>query len=481
MTAWVYCAVSSSKQEDTIDDQLAWARKVARENGWEIRREFHGVSSGRDGTRKLLEQLLAELRNTAKAERPQRVLTIRIERLGRGMAIEAIAALAQIHKLGVTLHTRVDGDITLHSVEDALKPIFNLVAGAFENRDRRDKSIEMHARKRALSEVQGLPPYGFVIIDKHLAPYEPEAAFLREIYDLRARGWSYGKLSAYAREHAPAKRRKDGSLQPLRWATTTLTQMLANREYRGAVIDERLWDDVLSMRRAKPIIERRARNPWPLRGALRCVCGLAVSGRVSGAGAYRKRYYVCVDVAAHGGYPGHDALKIEDQFTALLRRLAGDPDLLRDYRDRVDDEPLRAQRATFERDREAIATRRGRIWRLAEDDRIPADELATRLRELKVEIDRVDAVITEIDRRIAQAASARHMWGGITETLQRAAECWRTAPLPLQQEVANAVAPLAGGLWVDPERKNELLTGAGETVQKADDGITKKFIESIGG
>jgi DNA invertase Pin-like site-specific DNA recombinase len=86
---------------------------VCLEHGWTITRTFRGVSSGRDGTRGLLETLLAKLRETRPGERPNRVLMTRLDRLGRGLGIEALAAIAEIVRLGVTIHTRQDGDYRL--------------------------------------------------------------------------------------------------------------------------------------------------------------------------------------------------------------------------------------------------------------------------------------------------------------------------------------------------------------------------------
>lgn len=467
-TAWVYAVVSSAKQDGTIDDQLAWARRVASEHGWEIIREFQGVSSGRDGTRRLLDELLAELRAAPRAARPERVLMIRIDRLGRGDGLDAIVAMAEIRKLGVTIHTRQDGDVKIERATDALVPALRSITGALENEARSEKSREMHARKRAAGEVQGLPPYGFIVVDRRLHPYEPEAAYLRELFALRARGASYAKLATHARQHAPSKRRKNGDMKAVRWHTTTLTKMLSNPVYRGAIIPEDLFDDVVSMRKG-PIARQDAKNPWPLRGALRCVCGLAVTGRTSGAGKYRQRYYVCVDVAAHGGYPGHNALAIEAQFADLLRRIVADPALLATYKDRtVDLDGLRSRKHALEREREALATRRARVWDLVEEERIPRDEIAGRLEELRAKSDRVAQSIAELDREMARAESAARMWGGASDALAVAAETWLEADVAMRQEIAQAVGSLIGGLWVDPSQKNRLLVSHGKLVHKAE-------------
>ncbi len=129
---WLYAAVSSSPQEATLEDQRQWAKETAVRNGWVIAREFAGVSSGAKGTREILSNLIEELERTPKAARPQRVLMIRIDRVGR-LALDCIAAVAQLRKLGVVLHTRQDGDVKLETAMDSLRPIFELVTAEMEN------------------------------------------------------------------------------------------------------------------------------------------------------------------------------------------------------------------------------------------------------------------------------------------------------------------------------------------------------------
>jgi hypothetical protein len=69
---------------------------------------------------------IVQFRATERSERPQRALMVRLDRLGRGLGLEALAALSEIVQLGVTIHTRQDGDYTLN--------------GAIENEARRDKA-----------------------------------------------------------------------------------------------------------------------------------------------------------------------------------------------------------------------------------------------------------------------------------------------------------------------------------------------------
>src|SRR5580692_10876757 len=96
---WLLAVVSSDAQAETLDFQERWGLQAAAENGWTIDRTFKDVSSGRDGTRQLLKNLLQELRDLPKSARPTRILLVRIDRLGRGDGLECIAAIAEIKRL----------------------------------------------------------------------------------------------------------------------------------------------------------------------------------------------------------------------------------------------------------------------------------------------------------------------------------------------------------------------------------------------
>ncbi len=469
-TAWAYAAVSSGRQEDTLADQLAWARAAALERGWTISREFHGVASGRDGVRRTLTALIAELRALPRAARPARILMIRIDRLGRGDGLDAIAALADIRKLGVTIFTREDGDVAITRATDALVPALRSITAALENEARSDKSRAMHARKRAAGEPVGITPYGFTLIEKRRQPFEPEAAFVREIFDLRSRGWSMGRISAHARRHAPPKRRKDGSAVAMGWATSSIIALVKNTAYRGSIVDPELFDAVQGPRKA--IMSKDARNPWPLRGAVRCICGLRITGRVSGGTPKtpKTRYYVCADAAAHEGYPGHRADRVEAQFADLLGRLAA-PDGLRDYAGPAPDPtPLRAKSARLTRELAAIDARRRRSWELAEEGGIEAGTLRMRLAELEAERVNVEQALRETATALRGAIAARTLAGGAQKALAAASSIWSDAPLALRQEIAILTSMLVGGLWLDPKRRAQLLAGThGAARRKSED------------
>ncbi len=484
---WSYAAVSSSPQETTLEDQQHWARDTAARNGWIITREFSGVASGAKGPREILRILIDELDRTPKAARPQRVLMIRLDRVGR-MALDCIAALARLRKLGIVLHTRQDGDVKLETAMDTFRPIFELFTAEMENAVRSDKWKAVHARRRAEGKHVGLVPYGIVLVDPKAVPFEPEARIVRTIFTLAEQGWGYTRLARWAREHAPPKRAPDGSDKPYQWGVSTIKSILTSKTLRGLVVSEDQWQRTKAARQT----DFRARSPkrwnWPLQGAVRCTCGKLLSGHCSGESKYRIRYYICRHHTLEPGatsHPSHRADQLEADFVRLLRSLRADPTLV----EPPDDDEPPDQWDAIELDAEkriADAEKRiQRAWKLAEDAHVDPSQLRARLTELEAQRHNAQEALNAA--RAARTRDARYQQTqcSFAELLEELPDLWAQTTVQLQQELARAFdAVLAesaqfGGLFADPGCRGKLTFPRVAKQLKADDSITKKFIQSI--
>lgn len=495
-TAWSYLVVSSDKQSDTLVDQEAWARSIAAAHGWTIERTFSDTTSGKRGVRKLLVQLVAELRATPREQRPARVLMLRLDRIGRGSIVESQVALREISQLGVIVHTRDGGDQRLDGAMDELIAAAKFAVASFENDTRREKSLAFQARKRAAGEWGSAVPYGFVLVDKRLAPYEPEAAIVRELFERRVAGWGYSRLAAFISAIAPGKLRPNGQLRAMTWSTSTITTILRRTSYRGMIVSHELWDAAAATR--GHLVDRKApRWPWPLRGCLRCTCGALLVGEASGRNppkGYRTRYYVCRRITQHGGkYPHHNAERMEAQFLELLRRIEVSPDLHFEGTDPAMIERLRGKRGELCRAIAEIERRRTRAWELAEDGALGSADLQARLAQLASEEAEGAEALREADRALAAAVNRERSAASIAEALAGAAELWPRLDVVSQRSIAAALSQYVGGFFADPGRPGivllresydsaqgvDTLRNVDMAQRKADDAITKKFIQSI--
>lgn len=464
MTCWSYTVVSSDRQEDSLDFQEQWARDVATAHGWTIQRSFKGVSSGKDGTRKLLLQLLEQLRDLPKPLRPKRILMVRLDRTGRGIGLDALSALAEIHSLGVTVHTREDGDVTITRAADVLKPILRVLTGALENEARSDKSKAGHARRRAAGKHIGREPFGVVLIDGVATIFEPEAHVVRELFERAADGWGYSRLAQWAATEAPTKRLRDGRDKPMKWAASTVASVLHSPTLRTVGLISESLDRRMRKARAADFRERApARWPWPLRGAVRCTCGRLLSGHTGGVGRWLTRYYFCRAHPRPPGttYPAHRADDLEAAFVGILRRLVYEPGLVLPPAPNNALDSLSEQEKAAKKHLAELERRKRRAWELAEAAGIDGKMLRERLDEIdddrkrtRVELDRVQLAIDDSAERKSVAA--------LTEVIAELAETWHVADVTLQQQIAQAVAALTpvGGLWAAPEHRNELFVGA---------------------
>jgi len=401
LTAWAYLVVSSEQQAETIDFQRSWAAEAAIQHGWDITETFDGVSSGKDGTRTLLKRLVDRLEKTPALERPERVLMIRLDRLGRGLGLEALAALAQITQLGVTIHTRQDGDYKIARASDSLLPLMRIVTGGIENEARRDKALDTYKRRRLSGRsVSNKRPYGIAVADGFDIPAEPEAGAVRLAFELAANGFGYSAIGTRLRAIAPPKRYANGRTHETEWTNDRVRKLLRQSAYRGVVIDVQRWDRVKRLLDNAPDVRERV-NPWPLSGALHCSCGRMLIG--STRGSPPRRVYRCTAIGLHKGHRTFSASLLEVQFHALLNSLTITPKTVSTYVKQssqlleLDRETLQARRFKAQKSINDANLERDRVWKLNADGLLYDSHLASRLSDIDKTITASERLIADID------------------------------------------------------------------------------------
>jgi DNA invertase Pin-like site-specific DNA recombinase len=461
-TAWALLAVSSSPQELSLDDQALWAQEAAAANDWAILRTFRGVSSGNTGTRKLVDTLLLELQATPKADRPKRLLMVRLDRLGRGTGIEVMAAIAEIRKLGCSIYTRDIGLVSINQASDVFRPMLDAITAAIENEKRSDRAKAGKARRRAAGLHNGNAPYGCIIVEGRAIAHEPEASLVRAIFERRARGWGYERLAKYAGGSAPLKTLRNGKTRKMLWGRSSISGLLVCRTLRGTAVPDELWDEANAVANLDFKTLKRTSWPYPLQGAIRCTCGMLLSGQC----AKGERYYVCRRVAEHGYYPHWRAVRAEEAFGAFLVRLSTDPRILEPQEPQADLNALRAQERAALDALEATENKRRQIWGMA--DSLSGSQLRERLDEIDRERAHGANALQSIRGEIRTSEEHSDRIQPFIDSLRRLAEDWPSATLDLQQEAARAVVAVVEGLYLQPMPKlapKERRRGHGDTVE----------------
>ncbi|HEY2473705.1 MAG TPA: recombinase family protein [Candidatus Cybelea sp.] len=513
-TAWLLAVVSSDAQAETLDAQERWGRQAAAENGWTIERVFKDVSSGRDGARQLLKTLLGELRALPKSARPARILLVRIDRLGRGDGLEVIATISEIKKLGVGLFTRDDGDVKLARASDALLPAMKSILAGIENENRADRTRGGIARRKAEGKHHGNAPYGAVLEDGKPVAYEAEAVLVREIFNLRARGWGYDRLAAHAARHARPKLLLGDKTRRLRWGRSTIQRLLWCRTLRGVVVDEEVFDRVQTTKNPDFKSLRKQSWPFPLAHTLRCTCGTLLSGQCSGRENYRTRYYVCRAIARHGFYPHHNADTVEQQFAEqILPRFTALDGLMVEQRIGESLKSLRVRQAAAMKRLETLDRRRRRACELAEDGNMSGPQLQVRLDEIDADRKGYEAELASLQVEIERGSAIQSQPMAVKDALRIIERQWATKPVEIRQWTARVLGGEVGGFWMAPGRRGsgrrrieseikmgweapniidaearhllenmrevDTLRNVDMAQRKMDDTITKKFIQTI--
>ncbi len=452
-TAWAFLVVSDPQQADTLPDQEAWAREAAHAHGWVITRTISGVSSGKSGARGLTVSMIADLERLAPPERPQRILMIRLERFGRGDGTEAMEVFLKVRKMGIVVHTRLDGDVGYGRASELLMPVLRFFVGGMENEVRRDKLNAMYERRRIAQRddptiaISSKVPYGLKYERGHYVPKPPEDEAVRLAYELKGQGYGSHliakRLAVVASEHTL----KNGHAYYQKWTADRVRKLLMKSSYRGVLVSEETW--LRAQRAAKEIQRPTRRFEYPFGGSLRCECGYALFGN-KGTGHYNCtfHYYVCRNTDAHNGrFRHYRSDRIEQHFLDLLHRLAVDDDLVRRFLNL--DEPgkgeaLQAQLATIRNELSGIDSRRRAIFKAFEDGSLAQADLQWRLDDLSQHAIDLERRIVQLESEIATARASTRSFAEVHELVTSAAALWTNAGIEDKRALTKAMSKAFG-------------------------------------
>ena len=470
-TAWAYCVVSSEGQSDTLPHQLAWCRDVAARQTWTITRELSDVSSGKYGSRDAYQKMLADIRALPTDKRPEWVLMIRLDRVGRGDNLAHVqVTLSDLYDLGCKVFTREDGAIPMDSAMSQLIAAIKLAVAQQENSVRTDKLMASYARRRQLRatdptvSVTTRPPYGLLYDNGKLRAKEPEDAAVRRAYELRLQGYGFHRIGQFLANEAPPLSRKNGKSEYQKWNGDRVSRLIRQEMYRDVLVDAATWHR--AQRNKRPLVQSSRRHEWPLGGgALRCECGTPLTGLTgntnNGTGA-KRFYYSCSDRRRAHGTKGkakfvvHRKERIEEQFVALLGRLSASRELTARFAadsGTTDESERELRKRTVQLRTEvgALPGRRERLFAALEAGAMDNADFAQRLTQLKEREQRAQAELASAEAELA-AERARVVSAAEAWQLVRATKAvWERASTDEQQAMARVLGAALGGITVDIE------------------------------
>jgi Resolvase, N terminal domain/Recombinase zinc beta ribbon domain len=453
---WAFLVVSDPGQADTLEGQAAWAKEAARVRGWSLVRTVSGVSSGKLGARKLALGMLEDLTAMPPEQRPARLLMIRLERLGRGNGLEAIEVFLRLRRLGVVVHTRLDGDVSYDRASELLMPVLRFFIGGMENEVRRDKLNATYARKRKAREsdpsvaVSNRVPYGLCIRDGHLCAQSPEDGAVRLAYELKVQGYGTHTIGRKLANVAPPRISPNGDVQPQIWNADRVRKLIINVSYKGTIVDEDIW--IRAQRPAREVNRPARRYEYALGGALRCECGRALVGvKGSGKPSSPFLYYQCKNYERHGRLKHYRSDVLEQQFLAILGRLTVDDALLERYVGSQSVEQAEAaegQLAAIEAELRTMDARRRLIHRAFEDGVLAQRDLQWRLDDLHQEQSNLERRRDALNGELKTLQALRTSRRDIKKLVKDAGAHWIEAQTEDRRALAKAIGRAFGGLIV---------------------------------
>ena len=459
--AWALCAVSSEGQAETLSHQRRWAEEAASSRGWRLTRVVEGVATGKNGPRRIVRDLLVDLRALDAETRPKYLLMVRCDRLGRGSIVESQIVLRDLMDLGVGVVTRDQGEVKLDSAMDELISAATLAVARHENDIRSDKMLGVRRRKREAGEPMGTAPYGLLVKAKKYVPDRERAPVVREAFNLRLKGNGYQQIATRLTAIALPQAFLNGKTRVVNWTPTRVSILLKQRAYVGTIIDEGTFaraQRVAQLLTNSPKRNAIRRYPWPLAGSMRCYCGRTLKGMACGIEPWRYRYYTCVARWNHDGKLRLvRAERVEEQFVALLEKLKASPDLVVRYGRKaatpVAPRTLESAIRDLKMKLSEINRRREQAWELHSAGRVRSEDVQERLDDLANQREDVARRLAVAQEQLAIAKATANRQHDVEALIKRAAQTFRNATVDEQNAIARAASLELGGLTIDAKGK----------------------------
>jgi DNA invertase Pin-like site-specific DNA recombinase len=445
--AVAYYRMSNEKQEMSIPAQRPAVEAYARKHGYLIVREYmdEGISGDETEKRLAFQRMQRDAQELADF---QVILCWDQDRFGRFDPLEAGYWIKPFRDAGVRLETIGQGKIDWNDFHGRLVYIVQQEAKHAYLKDLSRNVLRGHLAGHARGEWQGLPPFGYRLLNKRLVPDEEKAAIVRLIFERYAAGDTLRSLTAWLNLQGITTPR--GKC----WVFPNLRDVLTNPAYVGtfryggksrakynhlgengeivpgknskvphfierennhpAIVDRALFDKVQRLLAARKGKANVRKTIYALGGLLRCGhCGGSMVGKRYIWKGHPRSSYLCSIYHLSGKAVCHRNTIHEDMLLACVLRKLSDFWKVPDNIERV----TAALRAECTRDntydahplQERLAQLNGQIERgakrlLAAPDSIYA-ELVAELDAAKKEKAEVEARLATLDRTNAVASA----------------------------------------------------------------------------
>lgn len=218
-----YCRVSSNSadQQNSYANQIrVYTDMVKRKTEWELVEIF--ADEGITGTSASKRPEFMRMIKACELREIDLIITKSISRFARNVK-ESLEYVRKLKLMGIAVQFEKEGINTLALGDEMLINTFSAIAQ--EESIAISQNLKLANRKRMANGeyISASVPYGFIFENQTLIPYEPEAQYVRQIYDWYLNGLSTDEIADMLTTlRIPTKRGKET------WKATRVASLLAN-------------------------------------------------------------------------------------------------------------------------------------------------------------------------------------------------------------------------------------------------------------
>lgn len=228
MQVAAYCRVSSNSadQLNSYAAQIrAYKKLIGTRNDWELVDIF--ADEGLTGTKSDNRNEFQRMIRMCELKQIDLIVTKSISRFARNTK-DALAYVRKLKLLGVGVQFEKEGISTLSMGDEMLLNTFSALAQEESQAISMNQRLSIVKRMELGEYVDSNAPYGYRLVNKELAVYEPEAAIVRNIFALYLQGFSTNEIARELnRLNIPTKAGKET------WRPSRVAYILKNERYIG--------------------------------------------------------------------------------------------------------------------------------------------------------------------------------------------------------------------------------------------------------
>ena len=238
MQVAAYCRVSSNSadQLNSYAAQIrAYKKYIGERDDWELVDIFadEGLTGMKSETRDEFQRMI----RMCELKQIDLIITKSISRFARNTK-DALSYVRKLKLLGVGVQFEKEGISTLSMGDEMLLNTFSALAQEESQSISMNQRLSIVKRMELGEYVASNVPYGYRLIDKMLAVYEPEAVIVRNIFTLYLQGFSTSEIAReLTKLNIPTKCGKEI------WRPSHVAYILRNERYIGDSLYQKTYGE----------------------------------------------------------------------------------------------------------------------------------------------------------------------------------------------------------------------------------------------